>query len=73
MTLSDGSGIVIEQRSAQEVTHIQSVQTGPDGVAVYNPAFDVTPHTLLTGIITEGGILYPPFSEGLKKLITAAE
>ena len=67
-TLPDGSGIVIEQRNPREVTHLQSVQTGPDGVQVYNPAFDVTPQELLTGIITEKGVLLPPFGEKLAGL-----
>ncbi len=67
-SLPDGSGIVIEKRDPREVTHIGTVQTGPDGVLVYNPAFDVTPHELLTGIITEKGVFLPPFGEQLAGL-----
>lgn len=68
MALPEGSRIVIEERKGEEVTHLGGVQTGPDGVLVYNPAFDVTPHELLTGIITEKGVIFPPFDMGLKKL-----
>lgn len=73
MTLPSGSGIVIEERGADEVTHFAGVQTAPEGVAVWNPAFDVTPHQLLTGIITEKGLVYPPFDENLKKLFGASD
>lgn len=55
--LTSGDGIPIEQRDAKEVTHGFGRQTAPDGVAVYNPAFDVTPHRLITGIITEKGLI----------------
>ena len=48
-----GAAIPIEQRNAREVTHVGNVQVAPDGAAVWNPAFDVTPHTLIDGIITE--------------------
>lgn len=73
MSLPDGSGIVIEERAAYEVTHFAGVQTAPDGVPVWNPAFDVTPHHLLTGIITEKGVIYPPFQENLKKLFGSSD
>ncbi len=61
----DGSAIPIEQRNAREVTHIGSTQLAPDGASVWNPAFDVTPHELVTGIITEKGIARPPYVESL--------
>ena len=51
-----------------EVTHLAGVQTTPEQVRTWNPAFDVTPHQLLTGIITERGVIYPPFKENLAKL-----
>jgi methylthioribose-1-phosphate isomerase len=57
--LPDGNGIPIEQREAREVSHGFSRQTAPDGVRVYNPAFDVTPHTLITAIVTEHGPIRP--------------
>jgi len=59
LTLSSGSQIVIEERPAQELTHVQSVQVAPEGIAVWNPGFDVTPAALITGIITERGVIYP--------------
>ena len=68
MTIADGSGIPIEERSRDELIHLGPTQTAPLDVGVWNPAFDVTPHALLTGIITEKGILYPPFQENLAKL-----
>ena len=68
LSIPDGSHIPIEQREASEVTHFAGVRTAPEGVGVYNPAFDVTPHRLLTGIITEKGVIYPPFQENLQKL-----
>ena len=68
MTLEDGSGIPVEQRKGEEVKTLYGVQTAPEGVETWNPAFDVTPHELLTGIVTEKGVIYPPFRENLKKL-----
>ncbi|MCA1686671.1 MAG: S-methyl-5-thioribose-1-phosphate isomerase, partial [Planctomycetia bacterium] len=59
LTLEDGSSIPIEQRDPREVTHGFGRQTGPDGVAVYNPAFDVTPADLISGLITEHGVIAP--------------
>jgi hypothetical protein len=59
LTLSSGSQIVIEERPAQELTHVQGVQVAPEGIAVWNPGFDVTPAALITGIITEKGVIYP--------------
>jgi methylthioribose-1-phosphate isomerase len=66
--LSDGSAIVIEERSPEEVTRVGGVRTAPEGIAVYNPAFDVTPHTFITAIITEAGVLRPPYAEAIEKL-----
>ena len=68
LTLPDGSGIPIEERDKDEVRTLYGVQTAPAQVDVYNPAFDVTPHSLVTGIITEKGVIYPPFKENLSKL-----
>ncbi|MGN1004758.1 MAG: S-methyl-5-thioribose-1-phosphate isomerase [Oscillospiraceae bacterium] len=68
LSIPDGSGIPIEERAADEVRTLYGVQTAPTDVPVYNPAFDVTPHELLTGIITEKGVIYPPFRENLQKL-----
>jgi methylthioribose-1-phosphate isomerase len=60
--------VVIEQRKASEVTGIGDRKTAPDGINVINPAFDMTPPELISGIITEKGIAKPPFDESIKKL-----
>jgi methylthioribose-1-phosphate isomerase len=69
MDIRNGDAIEIEQRSADEVTHIGRVQITPDGAAVANPAFDVTPAQYITAIITERGIVWPPFSENLAQIM----
>jgi methylthioribose-1-phosphate isomerase len=73
LSLAHGDLIPIEERSAREVTHVGAEQIAPDGVPVYNPAFDVTPHRYLTGIITEEGICYPPFELSLRRAVEAAK
>ncbi|MDA0866466.1 MAG: S-methyl-5-thioribose-1-phosphate isomerase, partial [Cyanobacteria bacterium] len=62
-----GSAIVIEERGEAEVTHFGARRTAPEGMAVRNPAFDVTPHPLVTGLITDRGIISAPYSENLKQ------
>ncbi|MGD0479786.1 MAG: S-methyl-5-thioribose-1-phosphate isomerase [Terracidiphilus sp.] len=64
----DGSGIPIEQRAASEVTHFGGRQIAPTGVAVENPAFDVTPARYIRAIITERGVATAPFNDSLRKL-----
>jgi methylthioribose-1-phosphate isomerase len=64
----DGSHIPIEERNAREVTHIGGSQLTPEGIAVRNPAFDVTPHHFISGIITERGIFRPPYIESLRAI-----
>ncbi|MCK5156059.1 MAG: S-methyl-5-thioribose-1-phosphate isomerase [Spirochaetales bacterium] len=64
----NGSKIPIEERDSREITHPGGVQTAPDEIKVYNPAFDVTPHQNVTGIITEVGILRPPYRQSIAKL-----
>lgn len=63
-----GKDIVIEERESKEVTQIGNQVTAPEGIQVRNPAFDVTPAHLITGFITEQGILKPPFSHALQQL-----
>jgi methylthioribose-1-phosphate isomerase len=63
--------VIIEQRKASEVTGIGDKKTAPDGIDVINPAFDMTPPELISGIITEIGIAKPPFDESIKKLFEA--
>lgn len=58
----DGSAIPIEERSAEELTHIEGVRAAPEGCPVYNPAFDVTPAELITAIITDEGVFRQPYS-----------
>ena len=65
---SNPEDVVIEQRKASEVTGIGDKKTAPDGINVINPAFDMTPPELISGIITEKGIAKPPFEESIKKL-----
>jgi methylthioribose-1-phosphate isomerase len=73
LSLAHGDLIPIEERGAEEVTMVGVERIAPEGVAVYNPAFDVTPHRYLTGIITEEGICYPPFELSLRRAVEAAE
>jgi methylthioribose-1-phosphate isomerase len=68
MRTADGAAIPIEERNRREVTHVGSSQVAPDGASVWNPAFDVTPHHLVAGIITERGICRAPFADSLKAL-----
>src|SRR5690242_17846582 len=63
----DGQHIPIEERNAREVTHVGSSQLAPDGAQVWNPAFDVTPHHLIAGIITERGIFRAPYADSLAR------
>ena len=63
----DGKSIIIEERAPEEVSEMwYTHRMAPDDIHIYNPAFDVTPHGLITAIITEKGIAYPPFEESLK-------
>ena len=68
MNCPSGKDIPIEERDRREITHWYGHQIAPEGVKVYNPAFDVTPHELITAIVTEKGVVTPPFAENLKKL-----
>ena len=65
-SIKTGDEIVIEERSHEEVTHINGKTVCAKGVKVINPAFDVTPHELIAGIITEKGILRPDYNESIK-------
>ena len=65
LSLSSGDEIPIEERSPDEVTHIQGVPIAPEGIKAANPAFDVTPHSYITAIITEKGIVKEPYTKGL--------
>lgn len=66
--MESGDSIVIEERDKREVTHIEGVPIAPEGIGVFNPAFDVTPAKYITAIITEKGIIEKPFDDNLQRL-----
>jgi len=68
---SNPEDVIIEQRKPSEVTGIGDKRTAPDGIDVINPAFDMTPPELISGIITENGIVKPPYEDSIKKLFKA--
>jgi methylthioribose-1-phosphate isomerase len=71
LSLPTGDDIPIEERSAEEITGLfyQGRPIAPEGVPAANPAFDVTPHRHVTGIVTENGIAYPPFAVNLRQMV----
>jgi methylthioribose-1-phosphate isomerase len=69
LSIPDGSAIPIEQRDPREVTHGFGRQTAPEGVEVYNPAFDVTPADLIAGIITEKGVIRPVNAQTIREVM----
>jgi methylthioribose-1-phosphate isomerase len=69
LSIPDGSAIPIEQRDPREVTHGFGRQTAPEGVDVYNPAFDVTPADLIAGIITEKGVIMPVNALAIREVL----
>ena len=66
--MPDGDHIPIEERSPEEVTSVRSEAIAPDGVEAGNPAFDVTPNTYVSAIITENGIAHAPYEVSLRAL-----
>jgi methylthioribose-1-phosphate isomerase len=70
LSTPDGDRIPIEERDQREVTHFGTARLTPIGVGIRNPAFDITPHRYIAGIVTERGILRPPYSESLKQAFT---
>jgi methylthioribose-1-phosphate isomerase len=70
LKLASGREIPIEQRAAAEVTHVFGVPVAPEGTAVENPAFDVTPNRYVTAIVTERGVARPSYLESLRKLVS---
>jgi methylthioribose-1-phosphate isomerase len=71
LDLPNGDGIPIEQRDPREVTHGFGRPTAPDGVAVYNPAFDVTPARLIAGLITEKGLIRPVTEDAIRERLNS--
>jgi len=68
ISLASGKEIPIEERAAEEVTHFRGIRITPKEIRAFNPAFDITPHSLIQGIITEEGIVRKPFKKNLRKL-----
>lgn len=69
-SLDSGAAIPIEERAAEEVTAPAGVAIAPEGIAVYSPAFDITPASYIAGIITERGILKPPFPQTIGRVLS---
>ena len=69
LNLANGDLIPIEERAAEEVLSVFGKSIAPAGVSVRNPAFDVTPYRYVTGIVTEAGIVYPPFVKHLREAV----
>jgi methylthioribose-1-phosphate isomerase len=71
LSLEEGALIPIEERPGEEVTNLQvdGKRVTPEGVSARNPAFDVTPHRLVTAIVTENGLARPPFRETLRRVV----
>jgi len=70
LSLTSGDKIPIEERDPREITHIQGVPIAPEGVKAANPAFDITPHSYISSIITEKGIIRKPYGKELIKIAT---
>jgi methylthioribose-1-phosphate isomerase len=69
LELPTGDDIPIEERPAEEVTHVLGRPVAPEGISARNPAFDVTPYRYITAIVTENGIVYPPFMHNLRRAV----
>ena len=71
LSIPSGDRIPIEERAAEEVTHHGGRRLAPEGVAVRNPAFDVTPHRFVTAIVCERGVARPPYTDSLRRMSSA--
>lgn len=70
LSIKNGKQIPIEERDAKEITELHyKKRMAPVGIKVFNPAFDVTPHSLITAIVTEKGIIKPPYLENIKRVL----
>jgi methylthioribose-1-phosphate isomerase len=69
VSVQNGDEIPIEERNAEEITTIRGIRVAPEGVHVYNPAFDVTPNRYITAIVTEAGVVFPPYQEGIGRIV----
>lgn len=73
LSLENGDLIPIEERSGEEILSVFGKSIAPSGITARNPAFDVTPHRYVTGIVTEAGIVYPPFVKHLRQAVEAEQ
>lgn len=73
LELAHGDLIPIEERAEKEVLEVAGTSIAPHGISARNPAFDVTPHRYVTGIVTEVGIIYPPYNQNLRKAVEKAQ
>ncbi len=73
LDLANGDLIPIEERSPEEVLTVFGKSISPEGISARNPAFDVTPHRYVTGIVTEAGIVYPPFVKHLREAVETSQ
>ncbi|MFH1069680.1 MAG: S-methyl-5-thioribose-1-phosphate isomerase, partial [Candidatus Glassbacteria bacterium] len=69
LSIPDGSRIPIEERKPEEVTRPYGIAFAPEGVKVHNPAFDVTPAELVTALVTDKGVIRPPYRENIPKVL----
>ena len=67
-SMKEGKDIPIEERNPDEVRKMGEIQLAPADIPVFNPSFDITPHQNITGIITEEGIIYPPFDKNIERI-----
>ena len=66
LSIASGQEVTVEERPAEEVTHWAGVPTAPEGIGVRNPAFDITPGRYISAIVTERGVVRPPYERGLR-------
>jgi methylthioribose-1-phosphate isomerase len=69
LKIASGKSIPIEERKSEEVTCFTGIPTAPKGIKVYNPAFDVTPASLINGIVTEYGIIRTPYGKNISSIL----
>ena len=69
LAAANGAAIPIEERNASEVTDIGGTRIAPDGIGVRHPAFDVTPARLITAIITDRGVVRPPYEQSIENVV----
>jgi len=69
----NGDLIPVEERGPEEISRIASRQIGPTGVKAFNPVFDITPSRYLSAIITEAGIIRPPFRKGIREVLNRSQ